>query len=393
MMQKIFFSIVLIFSISMSAIGQSFLADSTFLKTTESGLKYNITKKGNGRMAKPGDRVWVQYTGMLLNDSVFESTHETGAKDFHLGQGQLIKAWEEGLLLLEESGTMIMLVPPELGYGEQSYKGLKPNSTLIFEISLMQIDDGKQIEPFNISGLKSKKTKDEIEYYIVKQGEGRLAIKGDNAYVHYTGFLSNGSIFDSSHKKGKPVRITVGGGQVFEGWDFAIQEMNEGSKYRFVIPADLAFGEKGYKQIIPPNETILMDIELVKLVPEIKVAKWDATSNDTLETASGLRYIIFNKGEGELVENDNLVEVHYTGYFANGTLFDSSVKRDEPIKFPIGAGIVIDGWDEGIKLMRKGARFQFLVPSKLAYGEQGAPPQIPANANLIFDIEVLNIVK
>jgi len=74
-------------------------------------------------------------------------------------------------------------------------------------------------------------------------------------------------------------------------------------------------------------------------------------------------------------------------------LFDSSVKRLEPIRFPVGVGSVIDGWDEGLQLMRKGSKFQLLIPSYLGYGSEGAPPQIPADTDLIFDIEVLDVIQ
>lgn len=362
--------------------------------TTNSGLKYKITKQGKGEFPKAGDRVWVHFIGKLANDSVFDNTLETGSRDFYLGQGQLIKAWEEGLKLVRQGGAIVMIVPPELGYGNIEYNGVKPNSTLIYEVSLIQIDRGESIEAFDIDGLELKKTKSKFKYYIVEKGDSAKPIKkGDNAYVHYTGFLNDGSIFDSSHKKGKPVRITVGGGQVFKGWDLGLQLMNEGGKYRFIFPAKLAYGKKGFKNIIPPNATITLDVELVKITPEIKVEKWEAADKEILETESGLRYIVFNPGSGDFVQKDGVVEVHYSGYFMNGKLFDSSVKREEPIKFPVGAGVVIDGWDEGLQLMKKGAKFQFIIPAHLAYGEEGAPPQIPPNSTLIFDIEIINIIQ
>ncbi len=371
---------------------QNYIEEPDFT-TTESGLKYKITKQGKGEFPKSGDRVWVHYVGRLTNDSVFENTMETGTRDFYLGQGHLIKAWEEGLTLVKQGGAIVMIVPPELAYGNLEYKGVKPNSTLIYEVSLVQIDRGESIKPYEIKGLQINKSKSKFKYYVVEKGNGELLKKGDNAYVHYTGFLSDGSIFDSSHKKGKAVRITVGGGQVFKGWDLGLQLMAEGSKYRFVFPAKLAYGKKGFKNIVPPHETITMDVEIVKITPEIPVVKWDASASDTLETDSGLKYIVFNSGAGEFISNEEVVEVHYSGYFLNGELFDSSVKREEPIKFPIGAGVVIDGWDEGLKLMKKGAKFQFIIPAHLAYGEEGAPPQIPSNATIIFDIEVISIMK
>lgn len=362
------------------------------LLITKSGLKYKIIKKGNGKFAKIGDRVWVHYFGKLSNDSIFESTQMTGEKSFYLGYGQLIKAWEEGLKLVSEEGIIQLIVPPHLGYAETPYKGLKPDEPLIFEIALLQVDDKKPITPYETKGIKAKKTKEGIVYYPLKKGTGEKAKIGDNAYIHYTGYLSDSSIFDSSLKNAEPVRVTVGGRHIVKGWSLALQQMNQGSKYRFIIPYHLAYGEKGYKNIIPPKSNLIMDIAMQKIVPEIEVKKWNAKQRDTLKTESGLKYIIFEKGKGSTIKDSCVVELHYSGYFTNGKLFDSSVKRQTPIKIPIGISAIIEGWDKAIKLMRKGAEYQFFIPSKLAYGKEGIPNQVPPDADLIFDIQIIDVI-
>ena len=85
------------------------------------------------------------------------------------------------------------------------------------------------------------------------------------------------------------------------------------------------------------------------------------------------------------------VSVHYTGYLEDGSIFDSSIDRGEPIAFPVGKGQVIRGWDEGLMLLSTGAKARLIIPSELAYGEQGAGGIIPPNATLIFDVELLEI--
>jgi peptidylprolyl isomerase len=313
--------------------------------------------------------------------------------DFHLGQGQLIKGWEEGLRLIKPGGAIMLVVPPELGYGDKIHENIPASSTLIFEIALLQVNPGTVIEPFSTQGLELQKGKKKLKYYTIEEGEGALAQFGDNAYVRYTGFLPDGSIFDSSYKRGEQVRITVGINQVIKGWDMGLMYMRKGSKIKLLIPSKLAYGKEGYKTIVPPNSDIILDVEMVDLIPPEPVIKWDITNKKVIETASGLKYVVFNPGEGDLVVDENVVEVHYSGYFTNGKLFDSSKKRFEPIKFPVGANAVIDGWDEGLKLMRKGAKFQLIIPSYLGYGKDGAPPQIPPDADLIFDIELIDIIK
>lgn len=109
------------------------------------------------------------------------------------------------------------------------------------------------------------------------------------------------------------------------------------------------------------------------------------------ETASGLRYQILQKGEGKKATKGAEVSVHYKGQLLDGTVFDSSYKRKQPIDFNVGVGQVIAGWDEGIQLLQVGDKARFVIPSNLAYGAAGAGGVIPPNATLIFDVELMNV--
>ena len=110
-------------------------------------------------------------------------------------------------------------------------------------------------------------------------------------------------------------------------------------------------------------------------------------------TKSGLRYQIIQKGSGITPEKNNTVSVHYKGQLIDGTVFDSSYKRNQPIEFKLGLGQVIPGWDEGVSLLKVGDKARFVIPSYLAYGSQGAGGVIPPNANLIFDVELVKIIN
>ena len=109
------------------------------------------------------------------------------------------------------------------------------------------------------------------------------------------------------------------------------------------------------------------------------------------ETDSGLRYQIIQKGEGVAAEKGKTVAVHYKGMFPDGSEFDNSYKRGNPIEFPVGMGNVIAGWDEGIQLLKVGDKARFVIPSHLAYGSRGAGGVIPPNATLVFDVELMNV--
>ena len=109
------------------------------------------------------------------------------------------------------------------------------------------------------------------------------------------------------------------------------------------------------------------------------------------ETASGLRYQILQKGNGKQATKGAGVSVHYKGQLLDGTVFDSSYKRKEPIDFNVGIGQVIAGWDEGIQLLKVGDKARFVIPSNLGYGAAGAGGVIPPNATLIFDVELMGV--
>tara|TARA_R110000868_G_scaffold83058_6_gene234734 strand:- start:36407 stop:37339 length:933 start_codon:yes stop_codon:yes gene_type:complete len=122
---------------------------------------------------------------------------------------------------------------------------------------------------------------------------------------------------------------------------------------------------------------------------KVAQAELDKLAKGFLETKSGLRYQIIQKGDGKKAEKGKMVSVHYKGQLADGTVFDSSYKRHEPIDFEVGVGQVISGWDEGILLLKVGDKARFVIPSELGYGSAGAGGVIPPNATLIFDVELM----
>jgi peptidyl-prolyl cis-trans isomerase A (cyclophilin A) len=109
------------------------------------------------------------------------------------------------------------------------------------------------------------------------------------------------------------------------------------------------------------------------------------------KTESGLRYQFIQKGEGKQAQTGKTVSVHYEGSLESGKVFDSSYPRKKPIEFKLGQGQVIEGWDEGIQLLRVGDKVRFVIPSDLGYGSRGAGGAIPPNATLIFDVELMDV--
>jgi len=155
-----------------------------------------------------------------------------------------------------------------------------------------------------------------------------------------------------------------------------------------------AFGSK--EQIALEDTRALMQ----KKDEQIQKEKMSA-GNDFLEknkakegvivTASGLQYTVNVEGTGATPGPTDKVTVHYTGKLTDGTVFDSSVQRGEPIQF--GVNQVIPGWTEGLQLMKEGAKYTLVIPSELGYGARGAGGAIPPNAVLVFDVELISVDK
>jgi FKBP-type peptidyl-prolyl cis-trans isomerase FklB len=117
----------------------------------------------------------------------------------------------------------------------------------------------------------------------------------------------------------------------------------------------------------------------------------NAKKEGVTTTASGLQYKVLKSGMGESPKVSDTVKVHYQGTLIDGTIFDSSIQRGEPISFPVNA--VIPGWTEALQLMKVGDKWQLFIPARLAYGDQSPSPAIPANSVLIFEVELLGIEK
>lgn len=230
-----------------------------------------------------------------------------------------------------------------------------------------------------------------LQYVITKKGDGIRPKKGDKVVVHYTGKLADGSVFDSSVERGKPFSFKLGAGQVIKGWDEGIALLQVGDKATFTIPSELGYGERGSPPVIPANATLIFEVELIDVVEKVVPKSFDVAGKDTVTTKSGLKYIMVKEGTGVQPENGKQVFVHYTGYLQDGTIFDSSIKRGQPLPFKLGTGRVIKGWDEGVALLKVGGKTRLIIPSNLAYGEKGYPGLIPPNATLTFDVELVDV--
>jgi peptidylprolyl isomerase len=229
----------------------------------------------------------------------------------------------------------------------------------------------------------AKKTPSGLAYKQLRKGTGKIhPVPADRVTVHYTGWTTDGKMFDSSVQRGEPATFPLDG--VIAGWTEGVQLMVEGEKMRFWIPEALAYqGQAG-----APAGVLVFDVELLgitegpKTPPDVAAPPKDAT-----RTASGLAYKVLRKGTGTKHPTaESMVKVHYSGWTTDGKLFDSSVDRG-PMKFQLNR--VIAGWTEGVQHMVEGEKARLWIPEALAYkGQAGAPKGM-----LVFDVELLSIEK
>ena len=228
----------------------------------------------------------------------------------------------------------------------------------------------------------AEKTASGLATKILQKGSGdKRPTTQDMAVVHYTGWTTDGKMFDSSVARGKPNTFPVGG--LIKGFTEGLLLMTVGEKRRLWIPQDLAYRGQPDR----PAGMLVFEVELLDILPDPSAPPPDVAGppSDAKRTPSGLAYKVLRPGKGSAhPERRSQVTVHYTGWTTDGKMFDSSVKRGQPATF--GLDEVIAGWTEGVQLMVEGEKARFWIPQRLAYdGKPGAPAGM-----LVYDIELIS---
>jgi FKBP-type peptidyl-prolyl cis-trans isomerase len=353
---------------------------------TSSGLATKVIAKGTGtKKPRDFDKVKVQYSGWTTDGKMFDSSVKRG-EPATFGVKQVIPGWTEGLQLMVEGEKRRMWIPEALAY--QGRQG-PPKGMLVFDVELVQIIEGVAPIPapddVAAAPADAKKTASGLAYKQLAAGTAKEHPRSfDKVKVNYTGWTTDGKMFDSSVTRGAPASFALD--HVIPGWTEGVQLMTVGEKARLWVPEELAYkGRPG-----PPKGMLVFDIELIEIqkMPEPPAVPTDvaAAPKNAKKTASGLAYKVLKKGTGKVHPSaTSRVQVHYSGWTTDGKMFDSSVARGEPASFALNQ--VIAGWTEGLQLMGEGERTRFWIPEELAYkGRPGAPQGM-----LVFDVELLKI--
>jgi len=424
-------------------------------KKTESGIfyKYYVESKDTTKVTEGSILTMnLKYRLKIADKDSVLFNSSTMPKAFEMSQaksefkGDIYEAF--GMLHKGDSATFIINAKDffiKTAKGSQLPEGVDSTTAIYFDVKLLNVETPEARQ--KAEAEKAAKLKGEepgkIQAYIAKNkvtvaptasgiyistqnpGSGRGIVKGDFVKINLTVTTIEGKKLFSTLDQNNPITFEFGKPFDTKGFDEAVATMKKGSKANVLVPSVMGFGEQGRKDmsgqdIITPYSPVIYDIEVLdiktkaendKAVKDEEAAKKKAATEAEAKepsliqqymkdnkitakpTASGLYYIEKVAGKGAKAKAGNKVKVHYTGKLFNGKVFDSSLtkKPATPYEFTLGQGQVIPGWDEGISMMSAGGKAILLIPSKLAYGAQGAGNDIPAYSPLVFDVELVSI--
>nr|GME09475.1 peptidyl-prolyl cis-trans isomerase FKBP62-like [Ipomoea batatas] len=348
------------------------------------GLKKKLVKEGAGwETPEPGDEVEVHYTGTLLDGTKFDSSRDRGTPfKFTLGQGQVIKGWDQGIKTMKKGESCIFTIPPDLAYGESgSPPTIPPNATLQFDVELLSWVSVKDI--CKDGGIFKK---------VLAEGEKWENPKDpDEVSVKYEARLEDGTLVAKSDL----VEFTVEEGHFCPALTKAVKTMKKGEKVQLTVKPQYGFGEKGKSAsgdvgAVPPNATLLINLELVS---------WKTVTNVT-DDKKVVKKIV-KEGEGYERPNEGaVVKLKLIGKLQDGTIFinkgHDGDNEDGLFEFKTDEEQVIDGLDRAVLTMKKGEVALLTVAPEYAFGSSESKQElavVPPNSTVSYEIELVSFVK
>lgn len=430
-MKNTFFKLVAL--VMMVAIAASCTSKYPGFKKSDSGLYYKVYKVGKDTV-KPKVKDWISLEYKLVitskgKDSTFIDSKKTqqGPLRMQLPPSDYKGDIYEGMRMLAVGDSGEFIVNADSLFRKTFKQPARPkyidtNTVARFSIHMIGIDSPEALQKKEKETLAKFLADNKITVapqpsglYYVEQAEGKGTKIDSGCQVIYNVKIS---MLDGKQVFGQDsMKFVFGKRPDMSGFLEGIKLMKKGGKARLILPSQLAFGERGYKEI-PPYTTIIYDVQVLDVKSKTEYEKAEAADKKKAEqkkanakkseagllqkylkdnkitakpTATGLYYIEKVKGTGTQIKAGSKVSVQYTGTLLNGKKFDSSRDRGgKPFDIEVGKGAVIKGWDEALTKMSKGGKAILIIPSSIAYGEQERG-SIPPFSTLVFDLEVVDV--
>lgn len=237
------------------------------LTKTTSGLQYYDINKGEGAEATKNSTISTNFTIWVKTNKGYSYIDQSPAGSplsFVIGRGDTVfPGWEEGVTGMKVGGKRLLVIPPDLALGSEGNSVIPANSTLVMEIELTDLKEPQVATQVDEKDFTT--TESGLKYYDLKNGTGDSPKTGQTVVVHYTGWLTDGTQFDSSVDRGEPFSFVLGEGNVIAGWEEGLATMKVGGKRQLVIPPDLGYGDQGGGSVIPPGATLIFEVELLEV--------------------------------------------------------------------------------------------------------------------------------
>ena len=392
--------------------------------TTKSNYPYKFLIDQEGEKPQVGDLV-IFHEKVYLNEEEIFSTEKYGQKEIILPEESALTRplppnYE---ILFEMSPGDSVSITQSLKDLKDLPKGYSTKDELTYVVKLVSITPKSELT----TRKKKARTSSNYPYEIIQSNGNILAQAGDRVRFREYRYLNDSLIYTTPMEKPMqaflPARAEIptpppgnyeallmaGIGdslhldQLLENVASLPKQLNKNDtiKYRIQILDILTPGEYvGETKIAEAAAAAEMEITKAKKSGIVKMVKGQIKqyNNGELEdelthTHSGLKYMVHKKGDGKIPSPMQDVSVHYAGFLLDGTVFDNSYDTGEALKFPLGMGRVIKGWDEGISKLTVGSKATLFVPYALAYGEAGRPGTIPRRSDLVFYVEVLDVER
>ena len=352
---------------------QFWKGDPAKTKTTKSGMKYEVLTEGKGGSPSGRDIVEIEFTIWSVDGQMLGGTFK-GGQTMTAPVGQMSHAFFREVLPMMKKGSVWRIVAPADLTAEQVQQDT------VWQVELINTQKTPAMPPGKDEASTS--TKSGLYFERLAPGKGDRPRTGYVCELEWDFWREDGSWFAGSMLQGDVQQIV--GKSTHKFLDEILLKMQIGEVMRVEVPDT----QTAPRMI--PFKTIWR-LKLVSMKRPLPLPGFQLPKDEELtKTASGLKYKVLERGDGKGAspKMGQSVTVHYAGWLTDGTAFDSSYSRSTPMTFPLGT--VIEGWNEGLQLMKPGDTYLFVIPGNLAYGARGTPDgTIPPDATLVFHVKLL----